>query len=142
MHSCAFKIKRLSGTALYRAVLDCNLSSYWEKNYLSGPLQGDHHSWINPLLLNFIIECYFSISSECTFQAREGPDFISQVEFVGEQGSNTRGLTQEFFRLVGLHAYTKYMEPTGCLIHNSIALQVYYCKCHICIHMGCLPPNN
>ena len=48
-----------------------------------------------------------------------------QVEFLGEQGSDNRGVTREFFRLVGQHA-TKYMEPSGCFEHNSVALQVQY----------------
>ena len=50
---------------------------------------------------------------------------LVQVEFLGEQGSDTGGFTQEFFRLVGHHA-TKYMEPSGCFEHNSVALQVQY----------------
>ena len=29
---------------------------------------------------------------------------FNQVEFLGEQGSDTGGLTREFFRLVGYHA--------------------------------------
>ena len=49
----------------------------------------------------------------------------AQVEFLGEQGSDTGGLTREFFRLVGYHA-TKYLEPSGCFKHNSVALQVQY----------------
>ena len=47
-----------------------------------------------------------------------------QVEFLGEQGSDTGGLTREFFDLVGYHASAKYFEPTGCFKHNSVAFQV------------------
>ena len=47
-----------------------------------------------------------------------------QVEFLGEDGVDTGGVTQEFFRLIGYHTATKYMESTGCFKHNSLALQV------------------
>ena len=44
------------------------------------------------------------------------------AEFLGEQGSDTGGLTREFLRLVGQHA----TKPSGCFKHNSVALQVQY----------------
>lgn len=43
---------------------------------------------------------------------------------MGENGSDSGGLTREFFRLLSYHASLKYMEPTGCFKHNSLALQV------------------
>ena len=49
---------------------------------------------------------------------------IIQVEFLGEQGTDTGGLTREFYRLIGYHASLKYFENTGCLKHNLIAFQV------------------
>lgn len=48
----------------------------------------------------------------------------AKVEFLGEQGSDTGGLTREFFRLVAYHTSSRYMENTGCFKHNSVALQV------------------
>ena len=46
--------------------------------------------------------------------------------FVGEQGSDTGGLTREFFRLIQYSIMAKYMEDTGCFRHNAVAYQV----CH------------
>ena len=53
---------------------------------------------------------------------------------MGEQGSDTGGLTREFFRLVGLHASIKYMEPTGCFKHNSVALIYRYIIINSILH--------
>ena len=50
----------------------------------------------------------------------------AKVEFLGEQGSDTGGLTREFFRLVAYYTSSRYMENTGCFKHNSVALQVTY----------------
>ena len=47
-----------------------------------------------------------------------------QVEFVGELGHDTGGLKREFFRLLSKAISEKYMTPTGCLQHDSVALQV------------------
>ena len=49
---------------------------------------------------------------------------LIQVELFGEQGTDTGGLTREFFRLVGYHISIKYLEPTGYFKHNSLAYQV------------------
>ena len=45
--------------------------------------------------------------------------------FVGERGSDTGGLTREFFRLIQYSIKSKYMEDTGCFRHNAVAYQVY-----------------
>ena len=43
------------------------------------------------------------------------------MEFVGENGSDTGGLTREFFTVL---VSPKYIDSRGCFKHNSIALQV------------------
>ena len=47
-----------------------------------------------------------------------------QVEFVGEIGSDTGGLTREFFSLVSKDLCPHYITPKDCLQHNSLDLQV------------------
>ena len=47
-----------------------------------------------------------------------------QVEFVGEIGSDTGGLTREFFSLVSKDLCPHYITQEGCLRHNSLDLQV------------------
>ena len=42
---------------------------------------------------------------------------------MGEKGSDSGGLTREFFTLMARY-FAKYIEPTGCFKHNSLALQV------------------
>ena len=49
---------------------------------------------------------------------------LVQVVFVGEEGSDTGGLTREFFRLIAYNMKSKYLEKTGCFQHNAIAYQV------------------
>ena len=44
--------------------------------------------------------------------------------FVGEQGSDGGGLTREFFKFISFSITSKYMENTGCFMHNSVAYQV------------------
>ena len=44
--------------------------------------------------------------------------------FVGEDGSDTGGLTREFFRLISYSMNSRYMEATGCFRHNAVAYQV------------------
>ena len=39
---------------------------------------------------------------------------LMQVEFVGEQGSDTGGMTREFFTYVGHAMSTRYLTQTGC----------------------------
>ncbi len=46
------------------------------------------------------------------------------MEFVGEEGSDTGGLTREYFTLIAKSLCPKYMDDKGCFNHNSIALQV------------------
>ena len=58
----------------------------------------------------------------------------AKVEFLGEQGSDTGGLTREFFRLVAYHTSSRYMENTGCFKHNSVALQVTFTIVILYIH--------
>ena len=43
---------------------------------------------------------------------------------MGEEGSDTGGLTREFFRLIAYNMKSKYLEKTGCFQHNAIAYQV------------------
>ena len=43
---------------------------------------------------------------------------------MGEQGADTGGLTREYFRLVFQQMSLKYMQPSGCFKHDSIAYQV------------------
>jgi len=43
---------------------------------------------------------------------------MCKVEFVGEAGIDTGGLTREFFRLLFQQAAAKYLEYTGCFIHS------------------------
>ena len=50
-----------------------------------------------------------------------------QVEFVGEAGCDTGGLTREFFTLLAKDVTKVYMD-CGTFKHNSVALQV------MCIH--------
>lgn len=48
-----------------------------------------------------------------------------QVEFVGEEGADTGGLSREFFTIVEKDIIRKYMhEDAGTFKHNSVALQV------------------
>ena len=47
-----------------------------------------------------------------------------QVEFVGEDGYDTGGLTREFFSWFGSAMSQRFMTSTGTFIHNSIAFQV------------------
>ena len=44
--------------------------------------------------------------------------------FVGEQGSDGGGLTREFFKLISSSITSKYMDSTGCFMHNAVAYQV------------------
>ena len=44
--------------------------------------------------------------------------------FVGEAGSDVGGLTREFFRLIK-YDMSIYIDSTGSLKHNSLALQVF-----------------
>lgn len=44
--------------------------------------------------------------------------------FCDEPGHDTGGLTREFFRLVKYAISSKYMESTGCFLHNALAYQV------------------
>lgn len=50
---------------------------------------------------------------------------MSKVVFVGEVGIDTGGLTREFFRLLFQQIAAKYLECTGCFMHNAVALQVF-----------------
>lgn len=43
---------------------------------------------------------------------------------MGEAGSDTGGLTREFFRLFARAMASHYLEETGCFKHNAVALQV------------------
>ena len=61
-----------------------------------------------------VVEDYVIISSV---------NFV-QVEFVGEIGSDTGGLTREFFSLVSKDLCPHYITQEGCLWHNSLDLQV------------------
>ena len=42
--------------------------------------------------------------------------------FVVEERTDGAGLTREIFTLLARHS-VKYIEPTGCFKHNSLALQ-------------------
>ena len=44
---------------------------------------------------------------------------LFQVEFVGEQGSDTFGMTREFFTYVGHAMSTRYLTRTDCVAYNS-----------------------
>ena len=43
---------------------------------------------------------------------------------MAEAGSDTGGLTREFFRLFSKAVISTYLEETGCFKHNAVALQV------------------
>lgn len=61
---------------------------------------------------------------------------LLKVTFLGENGTDG-GLTREFFTIL-CRLYSKYIEPTGCLKHNSFALKVSYCYFVTTIQAGCL----
>ena len=44
---------------------------------------------------------------------------------MGEEGSDTGGLTREFFRLLGYAVEAKYFDSEGAFLHNAIAYQVH-----------------
>lgn len=48
-----------------------------------------------------------------------------QVVFVGEDGTDTGGLTREFFMILGTQMTRKYMNTAGTFLHNAVAYQVY-----------------
>ncbi len=48
---------------------------------------------------------------------------FSQVTFVGEEGADIGGPTREFFRLCKLNM-SKYLNETGCFIHDAVSFQV------------------
>lgn len=50
----------------------------------------------------------------------------SKVLYTGEEGSDTGGLTREFFRLIGYSISSKYLDSAGAFMHNAIAYQVSY----------------
>ena len=43
---------------------------------------------------------------------------------MGEQESDTGGLTRHFFPVVARHTSAKYVEKTGCFKHYSVAFQI------------------
>lgn len=47
------------------------------------------------------------------------------MEFIGEYGTDTGGLTREFFILVGYVINFKYLDSAGAFLHNAVALQVW-----------------
>jgi hypothetical protein len=56
------------------------------------------------------------------------PKHMLNVVFVGEEGSDTGGLTREFFRLVSYALKSRYITATGCFRHDAVAYQdsVYF----------------
>lgn len=50
--------------------------------------------------------------------------FYLQVEFLGEDGSDTGGLRCEFFTLAFKEFSFKYLEGRGSFKHNAVAYQV------------------
>lgn len=46
------------------------------------------------------------------------------MEFVGEEGFDTGGLTREFFTIINKDMHKKYMD-CGTFMHNAVALQVF-----------------
>ena len=47
-----------------------------------------------------------------------------EIGVIGEDGSDTGGLTREFFTVLAKSLSPKYIDSRGCFKHNSIALQV------------------
>ena len=43
---------------------------------------------------------------------------------MGEEGTDTGGLTREFFRLICYSMGNQYLESTGCFRHDATAYQV------------------
>jgi len=54
-----------------------------------------------------------------------------QVEFAGEDGSDTGGLRREFFCLLTKGVAGAYLNATGAFQHNSVALQVQAHSCTV-----------
>ena len=48
---------------------------------------------------------------------------LCKVDFVGEQGADSGGLTREFFSLLARSVVPIYFDEKGVVVHNSIALQ-------------------
>lgn len=48
------------------------------------------------------------------------------MEFVGEEGVDTGGLTREFFALAAKVVTPLYIDDKGCFRHNLLALQVCF----------------
>lgn len=48
------------------------------------------------------------------------------MEFVGEEGLDTGGLTREFFSLLQQTVVPTYINEKGSFVHNSVALRVGY----------------
>ena len=59
-------------------------------------------------------------------------NLLTQVEFTGEDGTDTGGLRREFFRLLRTDLSGSYLNCTGGFQHNSVALQVYVRTCMYC----------
>ena len=47
-----------------------------------------------------------------------------QVEFIGEEGVDSGGLTREFFQILFQQIASVYLDSTGCFKHNAVAFQV------------------
>ena len=76
----------------------------------------------------FLEKVFISITQKMGIIVITTKLFISfrvQVEFVGEQGSDTGGITREFFTYVGHAMSTRYLTQSGCFKHNSSAYQVW-----------------
>ena len=63
--------------------------------------------------------CYITISSSKLLMAPP------QVEFLGEEGNDTGGLTREFFCIIERDVIRQYID-VGTFKHNSVALQVTF----------------
>jgi hypothetical protein len=50
---------------------------------------------------------------------------LIQVEFAGENGSDSGGLSREFFTVIARDASRTFLEVTGVFRHNVAALKVW-----------------